>query len=29
MQRQERFQETVYYLRDMISQLEESQRAGT
>jgi NitT/TauT family transport system ATP-binding protein len=29
MQRQERFQETVYYLRDLISQLEESQRAGT
>jgi NitT/TauT family transport system ATP-binding protein len=29
MQRQQRFQETVYYLRDLISQLEESQRAGT
>jgi NitT/TauT family transport system ATP-binding protein len=29
MQRQPRFQETVYYLRDLISQLEESQRAGT
>ncbi|WP_165226213.1 ABC transporter ATP-binding protein [Aquisphaera insulae] len=29
MQRQTRFQETVYYLRDLISQLEESQRAGT
>ena len=26
MQRQQRFQETVYYLRDLISQLEESQR---
>ena len=29
MQREPRFQETVYYLRDLISQLEESQRAGT
>jgi NitT/TauT family transport system ATP-binding protein len=29
MQRQARFQETVYYIRDMISQLEESRRAGT
>jgi NitT/TauT family transport system ATP-binding protein len=29
MQRQPRFQETVYYLRDLVSQLEESQRAGT
>jgi NitT/TauT family transport system ATP-binding protein len=29
MQRQERFQETVYYLRDLISQLEESRRSGT
>ena len=29
MQRQPRFQDTVYYLRDLISQLEESQRAGT
>ena len=27
MQREPRFQETVYYLRDLISQLEESQRA--
>ena len=26
MQREPRFQETVYYLRDLISQLEESQR---
>jgi NitT/TauT family transport system ATP-binding protein len=29
MQRESRFQETVYYLRDLVSQLEESQRAGT
>jgi NitT/TauT family transport system ATP-binding protein len=29
MQRQPRFQETVCFLRDLISQLEESQRAGT
>jgi NitT/TauT family transport system ATP-binding protein len=29
MQRQPRFQETVFYLRDLISQLEESKRAGT
>ncbi len=29
MQREEKFQETVYYLRDLISQLEESRRAGT
>jgi NitT/TauT family transport system ATP-binding protein len=29
MQRQQRFQETVYYLRDLISHLEESVRAGT
>jgi NitT/TauT family transport system ATP-binding protein len=29
MQREERFQRTVYYLRDLISQLEESHRAGT
>jgi NitT/TauT family transport system ATP-binding protein len=29
MQREPRFQETVYELRDLISQLEESQRAGT
>jgi NitT/TauT family transport system ATP-binding protein len=29
MQRQPRFQDTVYYLRDLVSQLEESQRAGT
>jgi NitT/TauT family transport system ATP-binding protein len=29
MQRQPRFLETVYYIRDLISQLEESQRAGT
>jgi NitT/TauT family transport system ATP-binding protein len=29
MQRQPKFQETVYYLRDLISQLEESHRAGT
>ncbi|MGC8644134.1 MAG: ABC transporter ATP-binding protein [Isosphaeraceae bacterium] len=29
MQRQPKFQETVYDLRDLISQLEESQRAGT
>lgn len=29
MQRQERFQQTVYYLRDLISRLEESRRAGT
>jgi len=29
MQRQPRFQETVFYIRDLISQLEESRRAGT
>jgi NitT/TauT family transport system ATP-binding protein len=29
MQRQPRFQETVSYIRDLISQLEESRRAGT
>ena len=29
MQRDEKFQQTVYYLRDLISQLEESRRAGT
>jgi NitT/TauT family transport system ATP-binding protein len=29
MQREERFQQTVYYLRDLISRLEESRRAGT
>jgi len=29
MQRQPRFQETVYYIRDLISKLEESRRAGT
>jgi hypothetical protein len=29
MQRDARFQETVYFLRDLISQLEESRRAGT
>lgn len=29
MQRDDRFQHTVYYLRDLISQLEESRRAGT
>jgi ABC-type nitrate/sulfonate/bicarbonate transport system ATPase subunit len=29
MQRQPRFQETVYYIRDLISQMEESKRAGT
>lgn len=29
MQRQSRFQETVYYIRDRISELEESRRAGT
>ena len=29
MQRDEKFQETVYYLRDLISRLEESRRAGT
>jgi NitT/TauT family transport system ATP-binding protein len=29
MQRQPRFLETVYYIRDLISQLEESRRAGT
>ncbi|MBS0202630.1 MAG: ABC transporter ATP-binding protein [Planctomycetes bacterium] len=29
MQREPRFQETVYYIRDVISQLEESRRAGT
>jgi NitT/TauT family transport system ATP-binding protein len=29
MQRQPRFQETVFFIRDLISQLEESQRAGT
>jgi NitT/TauT family transport system ATP-binding protein len=29
MQRESRFQETVYYVREMISRLEESRRAGT
>jgi NitT/TauT family transport system ATP-binding protein len=29
MQRDDRFQQTVYYLRDLVSQLEESRRAGT
>jgi hypothetical protein len=29
MQKEARFQETVYYIRDLISQLEESHRAGT
>jgi len=29
MQRQPRFQDTVFYIRDLISQLEESRRAGT
>ncbi len=29
MQKEARFQETVYYIRDVISQLEESRRAGT
>jgi NitT/TauT family transport system ATP-binding protein len=29
MQKEARFQETVYYIRDLISQLEESQRPGT
>lgn len=29
MQKDPRFQETVYYIRDLISQLEESRRAGT
>jgi NitT/TauT family transport system ATP-binding protein len=29
MQREPKFQETVYYLRDLVSQLEESRRAGT
>jgi NitT/TauT family transport system ATP-binding protein len=29
MQREARFQQTVYYLRDLISRLEESRRAGT
>lgn len=29
MQRESRFQETVYYIRDLIAQLEESQRPGT
>jgi NitT/TauT family transport system ATP-binding protein len=29
MQRLPRFQETVFYVRDLISQLEESRRAGT
>ena len=29
MQRESRFQETVYFIRDSISQLEESRRAGT
>lgn len=29
MQRDPRFQETVYYIRDLISQMEESRRAGT
>lgn len=29
MQKEPRFQETVYYIRDVISQLEESRRSGT
>ncbi len=29
MQKEQRFQETVYYIRDVISELEESRRAGT
>jgi NitT/TauT family transport system ATP-binding protein len=29
MQREPRFQDTVFYIRDLISQLEESRRAGT
>jgi NitT/TauT family transport system ATP-binding protein len=29
MQREEKFQQTVYYLRDLVSRLEESRRAGT
>jgi hypothetical protein len=29
MQREPRFQETVYHLRELISRLEESRRAGT
>ncbi len=29
MQKEGRFQETVYYIRDVVSQLEESRRAGT
>jgi len=29
MQREPQFQETVYYIRDLINQLEESRRAGT
>jgi len=29
MQKEPRFQETVYYIRDIISELEESRRAGT
>ena len=29
MQREARFQETVYYIRDLISRLEESRQAGT
>jgi NitT/TauT family transport system ATP-binding protein len=29
MQRLPRFQETVFYVRDLISELEESRRAGT
>jgi NitT/TauT family transport system ATP-binding protein len=29
MQKEPRFQETVYYIRDLISQMEESRRAGT
>jgi NitT/TauT family transport system ATP-binding protein len=29
MQREPRFQETVFYIRDLVSQLEESRRAGT
>lgn len=29
MQKEARFQETVYYIRDVVSQLEESRRAGT
>lgn len=29
MQKEPRFQETVYYIRDVVSQMEESKRAGT